>query len=59
MAKLIILSILIVSIAVPAWMSGSPQPQKALSRAQWIIVLFVFVWAYLCLNWYPTLVPLK
>jgi hypothetical protein len=58
-AKLIILSILIVSIAVPAWLSGSPQPQKALRRTQGIIVLFVLVWAYMCLSWYPALVPLK
>jgi hypothetical protein len=59
MAKLIILSILLVSIGVPAWLSGSPQPRKALRKAQVIVTLFVVVWGYLCLHWYPELVPLK
>lgn len=59
MAKLIILSILLVSVGVPAWLSASPQPRKALRRTQGIVVLFVIVWGYLCLHWYPELVPLK
>jgi hypothetical protein len=59
MSKLIILSIVIVAMAVPAWLSSSPQPRKALQKAQWIIVGFVVVWAYLCLHLYPDLVPLK
>jgi hypothetical protein len=59
MSKLIILSIVLVSMAVPAWLSTSAQPRKALRRTQLIVVLFVVVWAYLCLHWYPELVPLK
>jgi hypothetical protein len=59
MAKLIILSILLISVSVPAWLSTSPQPRKALRKAQVLVVLFVIVWGYLCLHWYPVLVPLK
>jgi hypothetical protein len=59
MAKLIILSVLIVSIAVPASMSTSAHPRKALRRMQGIVVTFVIVWGFLCLHWYPALVPLK
>jgi hypothetical protein len=57
--KLIILSILLVSVAVPTWLSDSSQPRKALRQTHGIIVLFVIVWGYLCLRWYPALVPLK
>jgi hypothetical protein len=59
MAKVIILSILIVSVGVPAWLSTAPNPRKALRKAQGIVVAFVVVWGYLCLHWYPALVPLK
>jgi len=59
MAKLIILSILLVSVTVPAWVSTSPSPKKALRKAQGIIVLYVIVWGYMCLHWYPELVQIK
>jgi len=59
MAKLIILSIVLVSMGVPAWLSTSPRPRKALRQAQGYVLLFVILWGYLCLNWYPDLVPLK
>ncbi len=59
MAKLIILSIVIVSFAVPIWLSTSPKPKRALRQMQWIILGFIVVWAYMCLHWYPELVPFK
>jgi hypothetical protein len=59
MSKLIILSIVLVTIGVPTWLSTSPQPRKALRRAQGIIALYVILWAYLCLHVYPDLAPLK
>jgi hypothetical protein len=59
MSKLILLSIVLVAMAVPAWLSTAPQPRKALRKAQAIVMAFVVVWAYLCLHWYPELVPLK
>jgi hypothetical protein len=57
--KLIILSIVIVSMGVPAWLSTSPRPRQALRQSQTVVFLFVLVWGYMCLHWYPALVPLK
>jgi hypothetical protein len=59
MAKLIILSIVLVSFAVPVWFSTSVQPRRALRRAQRIIFVFIIVWAYMCIHWYPRLVPIE
>jgi hypothetical protein len=59
MEKLIILSIVLVSMALPAWFSTSPKPKKALRQVQGGILLFILVWGYLCLHWYPLLVQLK
>ncbi|HLK39699.1 MAG TPA: hypothetical protein VKU41_23245 [Polyangiaceae bacterium] len=59
MAKLIILSIVLVSVALPIWYSGRPNPRRTLRRVQWSMVLFIVVWAYLCLRRYPAMVPLK
>jgi hypothetical protein len=59
MEKLIILSIVIVTFAVPMWLSTSARPRRALRRAQWLVLGFIFVWAFMCLRWYPRLVPLQ
>lgn len=58
MAKLIILSIILVHVAVPVWLSERPGPRRWLRRTQWITTLFIVIWAYMCLKWYPQLVPL-
>ncbi len=58
MAKLILLSIVLVSIALPIRLSARAAPRRALRLTQWIVASFVFVWAYMCLSWYPQLVPL-
>jgi hypothetical protein len=59
MEKLILLSIVIVAIALPGWLSTAPKPQKALRKMQGLLVVFVVIWGYLCTHWYPALVPLK
>jgi hypothetical protein len=59
MEKLIILSIVLVSMAVPGWLSTASRPRKALRQTQGIVFVFVLLWGYLCLHWYPDLVPLK
>ncbi len=59
MAKLIILSIVIMSFAIPVRLSTAPQPRKALRRAQQFVVVFILLWAFMCLRWYPSLVELK
>jgi len=58
-AKLIILSIVLVSFAVPVRLATSRQPRVALRRAQWIVLAFIVIWALMCLRWYPQLVFLK
>jgi hypothetical protein len=59
MAKLIILSIVIMSFAVPVRLSTAARPRLALRRAQQIIAVFIVIWTFMCLRWYPTLVPLE
>ena len=59
MAKLIILSVALLSFAGPVMFCKSPQPRRALRRLQGYFLLFIFVWAYLCLHWYPTMVVIE
>ena len=59
MAKLILLSVVLVSMIIPIRVATRPSPKRALRRVQWMIVAFVFVWAFLCIFWYPALVPLE
>jgi hypothetical protein len=59
LAKLIILSIVLVSFVLPVWLSTEKHPRRAVRRVQHLILIFIVVWAYLCLHWYPELVPLK
>jgi len=57
--KLIILSIVIISFMVPIRLSTAKRPRLALRRAQQIVALFIIVWAFMCLRWYPAIQPLK
>ena len=59
MAKLIILSIVLMSFAVPIRLAKSPRPRQALRRTQWTILGFIVVWTLMCLKWYPQLVQLE
>ena len=59
MAKIIILSIVLMSIGAPIWYSGAANSRRALRRLQTVMLLFIVVWTYLCLRKYPALVPLK
>lgn len=56
MAKLIILSIVIISFAVPVWLATAKRPRLALRRAQQLVAVFIVIWAFLCLRWYPSIV---
>jgi hypothetical protein len=58
-AKLIVISILLVTVAAATWQSTARTARSGLRKAQWITVLYVFLWAYMCLNWYPQLVPVE
>jgi hypothetical protein len=58
MAKLILLSIVIVGVIVPMTLSTGRRPRRALRLAQAVSISFIVLWAYLCIAWYPDLVPL-
>jgi hypothetical protein len=58
MAKLIVLSIILANAGVPIWLSRRPSPRSSLRQSQLMTTAFVFLWAYMCLTWYPQLVPL-
>jgi hypothetical protein len=58
-AKLIILSIVLVTFGVPVWLSSAKDPRGALRRTRWIVIAFIVVWALMCLHWYPQLVPVQ
>ncbi len=59
MAKLIVISVLLVTFVVATSLSKAKSPKSALKKAQWLVIAYVFVWAYMCLNWYPQLVPVE
>jgi hypothetical protein len=59
MSKLIILSVVILSVAVPMAVSSRPKPQAALRQVVYIMIFAIFVWSQLCLKLYPQYVPLK
>jgi hypothetical protein len=58
-AKLIILSIVLVSVIVPIVFSNGRSPRQSLRRAQWVVLAFIAVWTYLCTSCYPALVPVE
>jgi hypothetical protein len=59
MSKLIILSVVIFSVAVPMMMADRPKPQATLRQVVYIMIFAIFVWSQLCLKVYPGQVPLK
>jgi hypothetical protein len=59
MAKLIILSIVIMSFVIPISQSTAPKSRSTLRRVQTIILAYILIWAFMCLHWYPDIVELK
>jgi len=58
MPKLIILSVILVNTIIPIALSHMSAPRKWLPRSQLITTLYICLWAYMCMTWYPQLVPL-
>ena len=58
MAKLIVLSIIFFTVGVPIAMSTRPAPRRTVRLIQILSVVWIFTWAYMCLTWYPQIVPL-
>jgi hypothetical protein len=59
MAKLIPLSLLILTIAVPTYMSTRPRPRKALKTTQLFMAAYIVLWAFLCLYVYTQYVHIE
>ncbi len=59
MAKLILFSILLVTVFAATRFSTVKAAKQGLRKVQWITMVFVFLWAYMCLTWYPQLVPVE
>ena len=58
MAKLLVLSVILVSVILPMIAATRPKPQKNLRIVLGVIVVVILVWTQLCLRVYPALVPL-
>jgi hypothetical protein len=56
MAKLIVLSVILLTIVMPIWLSDRPNPKKSLRLIWIVLVVYAFVWAALCTQCYPKLV---
>ena len=56
MAKLILLLLILFSTLAPLFLGGSKSPKRTLRRVQIGTVVMTFVWAYLCLTYYPQMV---
>jgi hypothetical protein len=59
MAKLILLSIILFSVVVPIAFARTKSPKRTLRGIQIATVISVAVWAFMCLTWYPVLVPIE
>ncbi len=59
MAKLILLSIVLFTSILPALLSTSRSPEKAMRLIQILTVIAALIWAYACRVWYPQLVTLQ
>ena len=57
MAKLILLSIVLVTVAIPMILATRKSPKKTLRTIQIISLVFVCIWAWMCLTIYPQIVP--
>jgi hypothetical protein len=59
MSKLILLSVVILSVGLPMVVAARPRPQATLRQVVLIMVFAIIVWSQLCLRIYPQYVPLK
>jgi len=57
--KLILLGIVLFTSILPVTLTASKNPRRAVKRIQIMTGIAVCIWAYLCRNWYPDLVPVE
>lgn len=58
MSKLILLFVILLSIILPIVMGGRPAPRRTLRTLQMTMVVVIVAWGYMCMSWYPQIVPL-
>ncbi len=56
MANLILLLLILFSTLVPLFAAGTKSPKRTMRKLQIATVFMTFLWAYLCLTYYPQLV---
>jgi hypothetical protein len=59
MAKLILLLLILFSTLVPLFAAGSKSPKRTMRTVQVATAIMTFVWAYLCLAYYPQMVSIE
>jgi hypothetical protein len=59
LAKLILLSIVLFTTALPILLAGRPDPRRMVRLLQILTVIAAFIWAYACRTWYPQLVTVE
>jgi hypothetical protein len=52
-AKLLLLSVVLASVALPVVLSRRPSPRRSIRRLLGAMAVIILVWAYLCLSLYP------
>jgi len=58
MPKLILLLVILWSVLVPIATCGRPAPKRVLRTIQILTFGVVVIWGYLCLTYYPQMVPI-
>jgi len=53
MGKMIPLSLVVLTVALPLALSGRPSPRRSVRRLYWFIAIYIVLWCLLCLNVYP------
>jgi|HubBroStandDraft_6_1064221.scaffolds.fasta_scaffold1579104_2 hypothetical protein len=53
MAKLIPLSVIIMSVVIPLIFAGRSRPKADLRLVLWLLIGYILIWTQLCLRVYP------
>ena len=59
MAKLIPLSVIIMSVVIPMLLAGRSKPNANLRLILLLLVGYIFIWTQLCLRVYPNYVQIE
>jgi hypothetical protein len=59
MPKLILLSVIIVSVFLPMMFAAKRRPRANLRIVLGLVLVYIFIWAQLCMRVYPDLVKVE